>query len=66
MFSSHVYQNWPELIRSDQNWPDLTTNDPKGPELTREDKKSEMKEMARIDQNIAKDTTDPGVDCFNQ
>ena len=25
-----------------------------------------MKEMARIDQNIAKDTTDPGVDCFNQ
>ena len=44
----------------------MTTNDPKGPELTREDKKPEMKEMARIDQNIAKDTTDPGVDCFNQ
>ena len=36
----------------DQSWP--------------EEKKSEMKEMARIDQNIAKDTTDPGVDCFNQ
>ena len=66
MRSTRTDQNWSEVTRSDQKWPDLTTNDPKGPELTREDKKSEMKEMARIDQNIAKDTTDPGVDCFNQ